>query len=137
MVLLTDTCFFAMHKILHERLARVHLLHHCCVYSSQATNLFFNPADLALEFTAPVVTIWLLCKYCFADDNSSWMFALSTAIVQAWYSSGHDEWLAGDHVKHHRGCATGYFIYINYFYDDSTKETVRHLISEFQRKKTT
>lgn len=55
------------------------------------------------------------------------MFALCLAITQTWYASGHDEWLAGRHLRHHRGVATGYFIYHQH-YTDNKEEQVRYLI---------
>ena len=140
MVFATDILFFMVHKLLHERLPRIHKLHHCCVYSSQSTNLFFHPIDLAMEFTAPVVAVWIGCC-CIPWFDSQlqyhppWIFALCSATMIGWYAAEHDEWLKFDHVKHHRGCATGYFIYNNYFYDDYSKEMVRFGISEFQKSK--
>lgn len=126
----TDTAFWVMHRFLHEHTPRIHMLHHACVFSSQTTNLFFHPVDLACEFTAPVVMMYLITGILL---NDPWMFALCSAITQAFYSSRHDEFLGGKHLAHHRGCATSYFIYIDYFYSDPKKEKVRHLVKPFQK----
>jgi hypothetical protein len=125
LVFSTDICFFAMHKLLHERFPMIHRLHHCCVHSSLCTNLFFDPADLAMEFSAPVAVIWAVSNFLFDDP---WMFVLSLGILQGWYAMTHDEWLSLPHTKHHRDCATGYFIYFNYFYADPKREQVRKLV---------
>lgn len=132
MVLSTDVLFFVTHKLLHERLPQIHLFHHCCVYSSQTTNLFFHPIDSALEFSGPTLAVFFMSK--FLTNDPSWMFALSTAITYSWYCSDHDEWLASAHTKHHRGCATGYFVYINYFYSDSSKELVRKCLPKLSEQ---
>ena len=128
----TDSLFFFMHKFLHEKLPRIHLLHHCCVYSSMSVNAFFHPLDIAMEFAAPATTVCLISLYVFQDP---WTFVLSVIIMQNWYGLSHDEWIHLDHVNHHRHCAPGYFAYHNFFYSDPKTETVRCAISEFQQRK--
>lgn len=125
LVFSTDICFFAMHKLLHEQFPMIHRLHHCCVHSSLSTNLFFDPVDLAMEFSAPVAVLWTVSNFLLDDP---WMFVLSLGLLQGWYALTHDEWLSLPHTTHHRNCATGYFIYFNYFYADPKREQVRKLV---------
>ena len=129
----TDCCFYYTHQLLHEKFPRIHLLHHCCVYSSMSTNAFFHPLDLVMEFTAPGTMVALISKHIFKDP---WMYVLGSAIMLTWYALSHDELLRFDHVNHHRHCAPGYFIYHNVFYSYPKKEQVRYGISELQNKKT-
>ncbi|KAL7564989.1 hypothetical protein ACA910_011956 [Epithemia clementina (nom. ined.)] len=129
-VLSTDLVFYTMHRLLHRYFPRIHVLHHACVYTSQTTNLFFNPLDLAFEFTAPVLMMYVLCWFVL---NDAWMFALCAAITQCYYASRHDEFLGGHHIAHHRGCGTNYFVYIHYFSSDAKLEQVRKYIQPFQK----
>ena len=78
-----------------------------------------------MEFSGPVLIIWGISKYVLEDP---WIFALSLGILQGWYAWTHNEITNLPHVKHHRGCATGYFIYFNHFYANPSKEQVRVLI---------
>lgn len=131
MVLLTDGCFFMMHRLLHEQFPRIHLLHHCCVYSSACTNIFFHPLDFAMEFTLPVSLLWFLSNY---YCEYPWLFTISYS-MQSWYALTHDEWLGLPHTRHHLSCATGYFVYIQYCYADRDKERVRALVPTRRREK--
>ena len=124
-VAMTDWVFYLGHKALHEHFPKIHMLHHCCIYTSLTTNIFFEPLDVLAEFTAPGIVVKLVSLYVF---ESSWICVLATSMMGTYYALTHDELLNLQHAKHHRGCATGYFIYRNYFYEDPTKEQVRKLI---------
>ena len=124
----TDWFFCLFHKILHEHFPKIHLLHHCCVYTSLTTNMFFEPLDVLMEFTAPGIFLKMASLVILKD---SWVAVLAQALMGAYYALTHDEFLNLQHAKHHRGCATGYFIYRNYFYADSKKEQVRKIIPGF------
>lgn len=125
----TDGVFWLGHRLLHTSMARLHLLHHCCIYSSLSTSLFVHPLDLVFEFGAPTVWLFYACKYFFAEEPA-WMFSLCMAFTSAWYALGHDEFMGGHHVAHHRSCASGYFIYKMWFYTNTDEEQVRHLIKK-------
>ena len=79
-VLSTDIAFWFTHGLLHEHMPRTHMLHHACVYSSQTTNLFFHPIDLACEFTAPVLMMYAITRFLLKDP---WLFALCSGITQS------------------------------------------------------
>lgn len=130
LVAVSDWFFYVFHRLLHEYLPKVHLLHHCCVYSSLTTNAFFEPLDVMLEFAAPVLFMRLVALKLL---DSSWALILGQAVLTTYYTLTHDEYLCFQHAKHHRGCATGYFIYNDYFYSDPKKEKVRTLIPGFSR----
>jgi len=130
LVFATDWSFYFVHRILHERFPKIHLLHHCCVFSSLTTNLYFEPLDIMLEFLGPIICIKMVSLYVF---DSSWMVVMCTSILQTFYYLSHDEYLNLVHTKHHRGCAPAYFIYNNYFYDDPEKERIRKLIPNFSK----
>ena len=134
MVASTDLTFFYCHRWLHTTVPRTHLLHHSCVHSSLSTNMFFHPLDLAAEFTAPVLFLFAVCQLQPLGGSGAWMFSLCLAVTQAWYASGHDEWLGGHHATHHKSCATGYFIYKQYQYMDHEEEQVRHLIVDPEKR---
>ena len=125
LVAMTDWLFYLFHKALHEHFPRIHVLHHCCIHTSLSTNLCFEPLDVLAEFSAPGLFLKLCTLHVL---NDSWTGVLATAIMGTYYGLSHDEWMNLQHAKHHRGCATGYFIYHNYFYGDSEKEAIKPLI---------
>lgn len=123
--LATDPVFFLFHKALHDYWPSLHLLHHCCIRSSLTTNLFFHPGDLALEFTAPIMSMWAVAVFVVGDP---WVFAFGFALLWAWYTLSHDEWLGLQHARHHRHCGSNYFIYVNWWKDNVANDGVRALL---------
>jgi len=55
-----DILFFCGHVMLHRYFPALHLLHHCSIIPSYASNLMFHPFDLAIEFGG-IVLIFFVC----------------------------------------------------------------------------
>ena len=102
--------FFLAHRELHQnpRLAQFHVLHHCCLRSSNTTNLIFHPVDLTLEFSGPVAMLALSHVFLFQDRA---VLLLSTFAVQLWYACDHDETCKLSHLYHHSAINNNFGIY--------------------------
>lgn len=107
----SELLFTLAHKWLHEdaRLARLHLMHHCCLFPSWCTNLIFHPLDLALEFTGPIAFTLLLH---FVAWKNAAVLAVSSTLIQVWYALDHDEYANLFHIAHHQHIDSLYSIYI-------------------------
>ena len=130
LVAVSDWFFYSTHRLLHERFPKVHLLHHCCIYSSLSTNLFFEPLDILLEFMLPIMFLQFTAVRIL---GSSWTYILATSVLQTYYTLSHDEWLGWQHTRHHRTTSTGYFIYYPYFSNDPKREQIRKLIPKISQ----
>jgi sterol desaturase/sphingolipid hydroxylase (fatty acid hydroxylase superfamily) len=124
-MLSTDFLFYLGHRFMHSYWPSLHTMHHCCVESSATTNVFFHPIDLAIEFALPIVWIYVASVYILDDP---WVFAVASSFVQCWYSLSHDELLQLQHTRHHRHCGTNYFIYVNWWKDQSPNDGVRTML---------
>eukprot|EP01127_Copromyxa_protea_P021013 TRINITY_DN7122_c0_g1_i2.p1 TRINITY_DN7122_c0_g1~~TRINITY_DN7122_c0_g1_i2.p1 ORF type:complete len:209 (+),score=21.40 TRINITY_DN7122_c0_g1_i2:36-629(+) len=78
----SEVLFYYSHQYLHRNLPHLHLMHHCCKRSSFTTNSFFHPLDLVMEFTGPVVSLFVLTLYVF---NDPFAFLVGLAILTTWY----------------------------------------------------
>eukprot|EP01083_Nonionella_stella_P171921 588411_1 len=108
-----DCLFYVAHKLLHCTVygAQIHLMHHCCVYTSLSTNIWFHPLDFLIEFYGPYTVSWLW--YCFSKDTFA--FLVVSGIMVAWYAATHDEMFSFlPHHKHHRYVNCDYPIYVTY-----------------------
>ena len=53
----TEVYFSISHKILHQYLPNLHVMHHYCDYCSFSSNLLFHPLDLFVEFGVPLLIV--------------------------------------------------------------------------------
>eukprot|EP01084_Bolivina_argentea_P303847 524689_1 len=122
---ISDFLFYLAHKLLHitDFGAKIHLMHHCCIFSSQTTNLWFHPLDLAIEFFGPFALIYIW--YCINGDVFEFIFI--TSILQAWYALSHDQNIHLPHYNHHKHNNSDYPIYISYK-DPDPRNKVKHLV---------
>eukprot|EP01084_Bolivina_argentea_P025586 47582_1 len=120
-----DYLFYVAHRILHVTKygSRIHLLHHCCVYTSLSTNVFFHPLDLAIEFFGPA-TLSFLWYYITQDVFT---FIVIGTIQQTWYSSTHDENISNHHRAHHEKLDSNYPIYVSYP-TPNRNDKIKHMV---------
>jgi hypothetical protein len=78
----SDVLFYFSHQYLHRHMPQVHLFHHCCRRASFNSNALFDPLDLAVEFTGPVLSLIFLTLYVFRDPFA---FLVGLGIITAWY----------------------------------------------------
>ena len=55
-----EVYFTISHKILHQYLPGLHVMHHYCDYCSFTSNLLFHPLDLFIEFGVPLVLVGVI-----------------------------------------------------------------------------
>merc|ERR1712154_102947 len=113
------------HKLLHSTKigSRIHLLHHCCVYTSMSTNMFFNPLDLMLESFGPATLnfIW------FSITGDVFTLIVVGTIQQTWYAATHDENISNHHREHHRSLNSNYPIYVSYP-TPNPNDNIKHMV---------
>lgn len=105
----SEVLFFYSHRYMHQHMPQVHFLHHCCKRPSFTTNLLFDPVDLAIEFTGPVLGLIFFTLVVFDDPLA---MIVGMGIITAWYASDHDEYLQLHHYHHHKFINSNYAIYI-------------------------
>jgi len=130
-LVISDVVFYLAHRHLHRHLPHLHVMHHCCRRSSTTTNLFFDPTDLALEFTGPVLCILFLCALVWKDPM---VLMLSLSVQLSWYGIDHDEYLRLPHWYHHSKINSNYSIYASLRSHDK-REGVRALLNYPEYKK--
>eukprot|EP01090_Pellita_catalonica_P019772 TRINITY_DN681_c0_g1_i1.p1 TRINITY_DN681_c0_g1~~TRINITY_DN681_c0_g1_i1.p1 ORF type:complete len:204 (-),score=16.36 TRINITY_DN681_c0_g1_i1:68-610(-) len=121
----TDVAFFLSHRYLHQKLPELHRLHHCCRFPSFTTNLFFHPIDLSIEFSGPIILVWLINGIVFYDPFA---MCLMFGVVLAWYACDHDEYVQTPHWVHHKFISSKYAVYTPYGSHDS-KDRVKGMIT--------
>lgn len=122
-----DYLFYWSHKLLHSTHwgSRIHLMHHCCIYTSSTTNIFFHPLDLTIEFFGPFALNYLW----YTHTGNVFQFLLISGIMETWYAQSHDEHWAGHHSNHHLHINSDYPIYVSYNHPnamDKVKNLVKH-----------
>lgn len=90
---------------------KLHVFHHCSTRPTFNTNLLFHPLDLAIEFTAPALSLFLMHWHVWRDD---FVLLYSYILFQFWYAYDHDEHIRAYHVQHHADCDSLYAIYCNW-----------------------
>lgn len=108
-LVITEIYFTQTHKWLHRYKPEWHRQHHCCIYPSMTTNLVFDELDLFLEFTLPILIVFLTHSFILKDSFAG---MLGVCLIQGWYIIAHDEYLRLHHWHHHRYINSKYNIYI-------------------------
>ena len=126
-LLIGDYFFYFSHKLLHstEFGAKLHLMHHCCIYTTLSTNAWFHPLDLLIEFWGPFSLNYLYWLY----SGDTFVLMVVGGIMTAWYSATHDERISNHHRDHHRLINSDYPIYISYNVPNP-KDKVKHMVKE-------
>eukprot|EP01094_Clydonella_sp_ATCC50884_P025151 TRINITY_DN6499_c0_g1_i2.p2 TRINITY_DN6499_c0_g1~~TRINITY_DN6499_c0_g1_i2.p2 ORF type:complete len:201 (+),score=47.04 TRINITY_DN6499_c0_g1_i2:463-1065(+) len=112
----SDVAFFFSHRLLHRSLPATHKFHHCVRYPTLMANLLFDPVDLAVEFSGPVLVAYFLSLHVF---NDAFCFVVSAGCIGAWYAADHDEYLKLPHWYHHVYINSIYGIYTSFGEHDS------------------
>ena len=126
---LTELLFTSAHMMLHYTLrgAKIHLMHHCCKQASWSTNLIFNPFDMAIEFSGPVLGILAMHFYVWKNENT---MILSTLLLHLWYALDHSATLKLPHTKHHAHVNTMFTIYLKRHFTFKKPELVKKLLKQ-------
>lgn len=131
----TEVLFWSSHRALHRLFPNIHHLHHCCITPSWTSNMFFNPLDLAIEFSGPVFSIVFLSLVVFKDPFA---MACTLSVQIAWYALDHDEYVKTAHWNHHYYISGNYTVYLNtQAFDklDKVKDLVKRTDQAIQLKK--
>jgi hypothetical protein len=109
----SDVLFYYAHgRVLHNHLPSVHLLHHCCIFSSLSSNYIAVPIDAVIEFAAPVATVCGLLGTPFVPlMHDPFGLVVILAYVLAHASWFHDYQLGMDHTLHHKYVGGEYFLF--------------------------
>eukprot|EP01104_Vermistella_antarctica_P019802 TRINITY_DN8000_c0_g1_i1.p1 TRINITY_DN8000_c0_g1~~TRINITY_DN8000_c0_g1_i1.p1 ORF type:complete len:255 (+),score=45.47 TRINITY_DN8000_c0_g1_i1:1-765(+) len=110
-----DVLLFFCHRYMHRWAPEMHKFHHCVRYPTAASNLLFEPLDLAVEFTLPMMVVVVMHLVLFYDP---WAFVVNNCIMNAWYGADHDEYLRLPHWYHHRYVDSKYFVYAPFGWHD-------------------
>ena len=105
----TEVYFSNSHKILHQYLPNLHVMHHYCDYCSFTSNLLFHPLDLFVEFGVPLLIVGLLGGVVLQDTPT---MVMAYAVVMPWYVLDHDQYLQLGHWRHHKYCSGHYSVYL-------------------------
>ena len=105
----TDVYFTISHKILHQYLPGLHVMHHYCDYCSFTSNVLFHPVDLFVEFGVPLALVGVIGGMILQDTPT---MVLAYAIAMPWYVLDHDQYLQLEHWRHHKYCSGHYSAYL-------------------------
>jgi hypothetical protein len=119
-----ELMFYTGHRYMHQHWPERHLFHHCCTRSSYTTGYLFDPLDIAVEFSGPVLAVVGISLGIFGSPLALF-YALT--LVFAWYAADHDEMLKLPHWYHHKHINGNYTIYISTGYNDKA-DRVRQLV---------
>jgi sterol desaturase/sphingolipid hydroxylase (fatty acid hydroxylase superfamily) len=129
---IADVYFYWSHSWLHKSKlgANLHLLHHCCSDTTFSTGLCFNPLDLNIEFTGPVLVPFIV--YYFLRDPCALM--VTSCMIIFWYGASHDGYLLQiQHSNHHRYCDNSYAIYTQWRDPKNKDDAVRAQLKKLKK----
>jgi hypothetical protein len=98
------------HTRLHNQWAHLHIMHHCCIHNSTASNFIIHPLDLVLEFFVPAGAVLVMNEVLLKDHFAA---ICSIATMLTWYLLDHDVLMELPHAMHHKFINTVYSAYIN------------------------
>jgi sterol desaturase/sphingolipid hydroxylase (fatty acid hydroxylase superfamily) len=126
----SETVFTWVHSLLHNQLGHLHVMHHCCIHNSIATNFMFHPVDLLLELGSPAAIVLLTNELLFKDQ---WACICAISTMFGWYGLDHDALAELPHANHHKFINTVYTVYLNlktHNKNDSVVKVVKRVKSE-------
>lgn len=125
----TEVLFWAGHRLMHTHdfFLKLHVFHHCSIYPSWNTNLLFHPIDLAIEFSAPALS--LLAMHHFVWNLDQCILLYSYVVFQLWYAYNHDEHLGLYHADHHVKTDSLYVVYSK-VKDSGKYNLLKHYMAE-------
>lgn len=122
----TEILFTGSHALLHRTLwgANLHFMHHCCRKASWHVNLIFNPIDMAVEFSGPVIAVLFL------NWNYPLALVLSVCMIHLWYALDHSATLKLPHTRHHERINSVFSIYVGWMFPWRGRDRVRQIMKE-------
>jgi hypothetical protein len=109
----SDVLFYYGHaRVLHNNLPSLHVLHHCCIYTSAHADFMSLPLDAICEFGGPVVVMCgLLGNPFFPLMHDPFGLVVMLAYMLAHSSWIHDYQLSMEHAQHHKYIGGAYFAF--------------------------
>jgi sterol desaturase/sphingolipid hydroxylase (fatty acid hydroxylase superfamily) len=120
----SEVGFTTGHLLIHTKLAKYHVMHHCCTNPSYTSSYIFHPLDILVEFGLPVAIIMPLNDLLFQDHFAA---VLGISVIALWYTMDHDYMLQLPHFNHHRYINRAYNAYLSSSYIKADDQVV-HLV---------